>query len=113
MPKNFFSPLLAAVLLASPAGAYYVPLDSARVRAIHVAANRQVRHNDHAKALALLTAASQYKRRDPADLEEAELIENTFGCLVLVLQQPENQHLFLKVRPLHGRYKQDRYTTVT
>ena len=48
--------------------------------------------------LALLTAASQYKRRDPTDLEEAELIENTFGCLVLTLQQPENQHLFLKVR---------------
>lgn len=46
--------------------------------------------------LALLTAASQYKRREPSHLEEAELIENVYGSLSLALDHRENQHLFLK-----------------
>ncbi|KAL1521953.1 hypothetical protein AB1Y20_021599 [Prymnesium parvum] len=46
--------------------------------------------------LSLLVAASQFKRREPADLEEAELMENTLGCLTTSLALPENQHRFLK-----------------
>ena len=44
----------------------------------------------------LLTAASHFKRREPADAEEAELLENVFNCLCTALLQPANQHLFLK-----------------
>ena len=46
--------------------------------------------------LALLTAVAQYKRREPADLEEAELIENLFNALSTMLELPANQHLFLR-----------------
>jgi beta-catenin-like protein 1 len=46
--------------------------------------------------LSLLTAGSHYKRKEPQDLEEAELVENTFDCLSAVLRQPANQLLFLK-----------------
>tara|TARA_B100000780_G_C21042461_1_gene418352 strand:- start:662 stop:850 length:189 start_codon:yes stop_codon:yes gene_type:complete len=46
--------------------------------------------------LPLLTAASHFKRREPADAEEAELLENVFNCLCTALLQPANQHLFLK-----------------
>jgi beta-catenin-like protein 1 len=46
--------------------------------------------------LALLTATSQYKRKEPADLEEAELIENLFDTLTSVLELPANQHAFLR-----------------
>jgi len=46
--------------------------------------------------LSLLTAASQYKRREPQDLEEAELVENVFDCMASALSQPANQLLFLK-----------------
>lgn len=46
--------------------------------------------------LPLLTAASHFKRREPADAEEAELLENVFNCLCTALMQPANQHLFLK-----------------
>ena len=46
--------------------------------------------------LALLTAAAQYKRKEPADLEEAELIENVFNALCAALELPENQALFLR-----------------
>jgi len=46
--------------------------------------------------LALLTAVAQYKRKEPADLEEAELVENLFNALSSVLELPANQHLFLR-----------------
>jgi len=46
--------------------------------------------------LPLLTAASHYKRKEPQDAEESELIENVFNCLCTALLQPANQLLFLK-----------------
>jgi beta-catenin-like protein 1 len=46
--------------------------------------------------LSLLTAAAQYKRREPADLEEAELIENVFNALCAALELADNQALFLR-----------------
>merc|ERR1712087_572232 len=46
--------------------------------------------------LSLLTAAAQYKRREPQDMEEAEFVENIFSCMASALAQPANQHLFLK-----------------
>ena len=46
--------------------------------------------------LALLTAAAQYKRKEPQDLEEAELIENVFNALCAALELPDNQALFLR-----------------
>ena len=46
--------------------------------------------------LTLLTAAAQYKRREPADLEEAELIENLYHALCHALQLPDNQAAFLR-----------------
>lgn len=46
--------------------------------------------------LSLLTAVSQYKRREPTDLEEAELIENSFNALTSALERPSNQYLFLR-----------------
>ena len=46
--------------------------------------------------LSLLTAASQYKRKEPADLEEAELIENVFNALCTAMELPANQLLFLR-----------------
>eukprot|EP00316_Scyphosphaera_apsteinii_P000792 CAMPEP_0119320110 /NCGR_PEP_ID=MMETSP1333-20130426/51482_1 /TAXON_ID=418940 /ORGANISM="Scyphosphaera apsteinii, Strain RCC1455" /LENGTH=558 /DNA_ID=CAMNT_0007326739 /DNA_START=35 /DNA_END=1711 /DNA_ORIENTATION=- len=46
--------------------------------------------------LSLLTAASQYKRREPQDMEEAELVENVFASMASALAEPANQHLFLK-----------------
>ena len=46
--------------------------------------------------IALLTAVAQYKRKDPADLEEAELIENLFGALATALEVAANQTLFLR-----------------
>ena len=46
--------------------------------------------------LALLTAASHYKRREPVDLEEAELVENVYNCLCAALGDGENQARFLR-----------------
>ena len=46
--------------------------------------------------LTLLTAAAQYKRKEPADLEEAELVENLFDALGGALELPANQLAFLK-----------------
>ena len=46
--------------------------------------------------LSLLTACAQYKRREPNDLEEAELVENIFNALCAALEIAENQALFLR-----------------
>ena len=46
--------------------------------------------------LSLLTAAAQYKRKEPQDLEESELVENIFNALSAALELPENQTLFNK-----------------
>ena len=46
--------------------------------------------------LALLTAVAQYKRKEPADLEEAELVENLFNALAAALHRRANQARFLR-----------------
>ena len=46
--------------------------------------------------LSLLTACAQYKRKEPADLEESELVENVFNALTSALELEANQALFLK-----------------
>lgn len=46
--------------------------------------------------MALLTATAHYKRKEPTALEEAELVQNLFDCLISALAQPANQLLFLK-----------------
>jgi beta-catenin-like protein 1 len=45
----------------------------------------------------LLKAVAQYKRRDPQNAEETEMMENLFDCLCLALMSGEqNQSLFLQ-----------------
>ena len=50
--------------------------------------------------LALLTACAQYKRKEPADLEESELVENVYNALAAALELGANQALFLKAEGL-------------
>ncbi|KAJ1640598.1 hypothetical protein T492DRAFT_440177 [Pavlovales sp. CCMP2436] len=45
---------------------------------------------------ALLLAVSPFKRKDPANAEEAELVENLLGALCSALLLSDNQTLFLK-----------------
>ncbi|KAI0053550.1 DUF1716-domain-containing protein [Auriscalpium vulgare] len=44
----------------------------------------------------LLKVAAQYRRRDPADADEAEFMENVFDALCSALTEPEIKELFLK-----------------
>ena len=46
--------------------------------------------------LTLLTAAAQYKRREPVGMEEGELVENIFDCIVYVLAHEANHLPFLR-----------------
>jgi len=59
-------------------------------------APNQALFGEEGGVLALLTATSYYKRREPQALEEAELVENMYDCLCSALHAPANQTLFLK-----------------
>ena len=63
---------------------------------LHRNAENQRTLSDADGVLGLLTAVSQYKRKDPQDAEEAELVENVFDCLSAALEQPRNKLHFLK-----------------
>ncbi|KAF8305019.1 DUF1716-domain-containing protein [Clavulina sp. PMI_390] len=44
----------------------------------------------------LLQVLSQYRRRDPADADEVEFMENVFDALCAILAEPENKASFLE-----------------
>jgi beta-catenin-like protein 1 len=44
----------------------------------------------------VLTLRQHYRKRDPADADEAEFMENVFDALCSALGEPDIKRLFLK-----------------
>ena len=97
----------AAVTLAQSAGLLSWLLQRVRVRGFHAiklyasellsmllqqnASNQAYLGATCDGVIGLLTAVAQYKRKEPQDLEEAELVENLFNALSSALSLEANQ----------------------
>eukprot|EP00900_Chrysochromulina_parva_P024021 jgi/Chrpa1/6252/Chrysochromulina_OHIO_Genome00017831-RA len=106
----------AAVALAQSAGLLSWLLQRVRVRGFHAiklyasellsmllqqnASNQAYLGATCDGVIGLLTAVAQYKRKEPQDLEEAELVENLFNALSSALSLEANQVLFLRAEGL-------------
>lgn len=106
----------AAVALAQSAGLLSWLLQRVRVRGFHAiklyasellsmllqqnASNQAYLGATCDGVIGLLTAVAQYKRKEPQDLEEAELVENLFNALSSALSLEASQVLFLRAEGL-------------
>ena len=106
----------AAVTLAQSAGLLSWLLQRVRVRGFHAiklyasellsmllqqnASNQAYLGATCDGVIGLLTAVAQYKRKEPQDLEEAELVENLFNALSSALSLEASQVLFLRAEGL-------------